>query len=865
MELIEREVFLAALDRLYQRMLDGEGHTVFISGEAGIGKTSLVKQFARCLEKSKNVFTGTCDPLFTPRPLAPLYDVALQLEGDAWLQQHDVFPRADLFTRFFQALKNRKERTVIIFEDVHWADEASFDFIRFLARRIHSLPCLFILTHREEECKSVQLLQTIMGQLAPGSFSRMPLPPFSKEAVEKLALKKGFDAEEVYSITGGNPFYVNEILAYYSSGVPATIKDSILAIHHQIDPGLRELWETLSILPTGLEIKYLAQFEPMYLSVLENCFSSGIIVFKNNTVSFKHELYRRTIEETLSPLKRLALHKKILDLFLLQFESAGEIERIVHHAKNANASETVVRYAPRAARQALAAGAHIEAAKLYLTALENYQGNDPNLLVEFYESYAYECYLTNQIREAIIYTGKAHSVWKEKGNNLQTGNCLRFLSRLWWFEGDRLKAEQYGKEAISVLENEASSSVKAMAFSNMSQLKMLDDHREECLYWGEQAMAMAKELGDEEILSHALNNMGAALITDPSTREKGRAMLEQSLAIALKNDLHEHAARAYTNLGCGGTRCRDYAKALIALQEGIRYSEEKNLDSWSTYMSSWLARLEFETGNWDKAYQVAENLIHNESNPPIVKISALTIAAQVRMRRGEEPVLPYLLEAKTKAANTREAQRIQPVFTALLEYEWLSGKSIMEAEELNAAAEIIRQTGTLPEKSEFAFWLQKAGRKKLPGIAPQEGYRFQTPAEIKKAQAFWKQTGCPYEQALFLFEGTEADKKTALQLVQELGAQAVFHKMKQLMRNAGIRNIPRGMRNSTQSNPAHLTERELSILQLLPMGLQNREIADKLFISPKTVDHHISSILFKLDVNCRSKAAREAERLGIIK
>lgn len=85
------------------------------------------------------------------------------------------------------------------------------------------------------------------------------------------------------------------------------------------------------------------------------------------------------------------------------------------------------------------------------------------------------------------------------------------------------------------------------------------------------------------------------------------------------------------------------------------------------------------------------------------------------------------------------------------------------------------------------------------------------------------------------------------------------------MRASGIKSIPRGIRKSTKSNPANLTDREVGVLQLLKDGLQNKEIAAQLFISPKTVDHHISSILFKLDVNSRTKAVQQASRLEIIK
>ena len=130
---------------------------------------------------------------------------------------------------------------------------------------------------------------------------------------------------------------------------------------------------------------------------------------------------------------------------------------------------------------------------------------------------------------------------------------------------------------------------------------------------------------------------------------------------------------------------------------------------------------------------------------------------------------------------------------------------------------------------------------------------------------FWEQKGCPFEKAFALFEGTEDDKINALLIFQQLGADAVYEKIKMEMRVGGIKKIPRGLRESTRTNPAQLTNRELDVLQLLKHGVQNKEIAETLFISTKTADHHVTNILFKLDVNSRLKAVNEAVRLGILK
>jgi hypothetical protein len=299
-----------------------------------------------------------------------------------------------------------------------------------------------------------------------------------------MAEERGYNGEDVYRITNGNPFYVTEILASYSEGVPDNIKDSILSVYSRMNEKTKHVWEVLSVLPTAFEMDYLDKMDASYLPAVQNCINSRILIVDNERILFKHELYRRTIESSLSPLARVALNKKILELFLESFEENHATERIIHHAKNANEYELVVKYAPMAARQAATVGAHIEAARLYLTAIEYYQGNDDDILLSFYESYAYECYLTNQAREAIIYTNRALDIWKKKNDTENIGNSMRFLSRLWWWSGNWNRAESFAKEAIEVLNGQPSSKAKAMAYSNLAQLKMLTEKLDECLYWG---------------------------------------------------------------------------------------------------------------------------------------------------------------------------------------------------------------------------------------------------------------------------------------------------------------------------------------------------------------------------------------------
>src|SRR6185295_18463085 len=337
MELVERASFMATLETEFENVIDGEGRCILLIGEAGIGKTSLVKNFSARKKKMCKTYVGTCDALFTPRPLSPLYDILLQMQGDIPKNIVNINDRVGLFTGFLHQLENQKETTLIVIEDIHWADEATMDFIKFFARRIAKFHCLFILTCRDTEIDNHHPLRNVLGQVPPDSFARLQLTPLSRYIVEKMAIEKGYKGEDVYSISGGNPFYVNEILASYNVGVPDNIKDSILSSYNRLDEKTKQVWQILAVLPTGLETKFLEKMEPSYAAAIHSGIGLKILIQKENLIFFKHELYRRTIEASLSPILRIGLNKKILELFQENFEQNGEIERIIHHAKNANA------------------------------------------------------------------------------------------------------------------------------------------------------------------------------------------------------------------------------------------------------------------------------------------------------------------------------------------------------------------------------------------------------------------------------------------------------------------------------------------------------------------------------------------------
>jgi ATP/maltotriose-dependent transcriptional regulator MalT len=868
MELLERDRYIEDLEAHYLQMENGNGHAVFLMGEAGIGKTSLLNSFVKRAEHSAIVYSGACDSLFTPRPLSPLFDISVQIGQNFTDLLNDEKDRSLIFTTFIQKLSSSTKPVVLIFEDIHWADEATIDLIKFLARRIDRYRCLFLLTYRDGEIHSRHPLASLFGELPSGNFSKIVIHPFSKDVVNTLAAKKGYTSgEKLYTLTGGNPFYVMEILSNYDHHIPERVKDSILTVFNSKRDGTRALWEFLSILPSSrIELSIVKRIENEFADCIDDCMKAGVIVSRPGYLSFKHELFRLAIEESLPLYKRQHLHKKMLQIIHETLSNSSNLSQLVHHARYADERELVAKTAPQAAQRAALVGAHIEASKLYLTAIEYTDKEDPSL-AELYERHAYECYLTNQIATAITSQQNALDLWRKRKVSLKIGDTLRFLSRLWWFEGDQQKAITLALQAIEVLENGFPTRERAQAYSNYSQLYMLSDDLKNALLWGNKAIELATRMEDYEILSHALNNVGNSLLKQPSSEREGEEKLNQSLLIALENGFQEHVARAYTNLLSSFVLIKQYKKAMDAFDAGLKYCEEHDLDLWTYYMLNCKVQLLLETGKWNEAETLARSLQSNPYHPIIVKVGVTVALARLEMRRGRiAEARPLLQEARTMAMPMNEAQRIVPVLAAELELYLITGEGLPLNEIRKAESTLFYEKNNSRHYSELAYWMRKCDiplvdEKPVEFVKP---FRLDIEGDWKAAAKAWKELGCSFEQALSLFYGDEESQKQALQILDELGAPAICERLKSKLRLMGVKNIPRGPRESTRSNPAQLTNRQIDVLVLLDEGLQNTEIANKLFISVKTVDHHISAILSKLGTNTRAKAVSEAKRLGIL-
>jgi DNA-binding CsgD family transcriptional regulator/tetratricopeptide (TPR) repeat protein len=859
-ELLERSSLLAELDGALAAAETAGGRIVLVAGEAGIGKSALIREFTRRRAGDFRFLAGLCDPLLTPRALGPLHDIARQLEaGD---------PPADgIFGWFLDELARPGRPRVVVVEDVHWADAATFDLLVFLGRRLERVPMLLIVTYRDDELSMDHPLRTVLGGLPPDRVTRLRPGRLSEPAVERLARRAGRPADRLYALTAGNPLLVTEMLAAGAPGVPRTVADLVLARLTTLDSAAQELVRFAAVIPGRTEPWVVdAALHPRPATV-EACVAAGLLVVSDETVGFRHELARQAVEESLSVPRRRELNARVLATL-----SGGDVDpaRLAHHAQLAGDARAVLRWAPAAARQAAAVGAHREAAEHYRVASRHAAGLPGPARAELLEGYAHHGHLVGLVEEAMAARQEAVEIWAAAGDDEKTAENLSLLSRLHWWSGRQDAAEAAAAKAVTLLEAGTPSRPLAMAYGTMATLEMLAYRWTTTMEWAAKAIDVARRAGDRETLAQALTNIGA--VRFGTGDESGRADLEQAVEIALGEGLHDHAARALLFLARIPMEYRDYGRAGANLDRALGFARDHDLVGYIQYVTATRAWWRLDRGDWTGAERDARQALSGRRQPGIGVWFTLTHLGRLQARRGDAEAAETLAAARRHTTDGGDLLRTARVAAAQAEHAWLRGDTdgvvAAAAPGLECAVEFGRTTPRLVTATwcagELAWWLWRAGhRPAIPGWIA-EPFRLSLEGEWRLAAKAWAELGCPYEQADALScADDDSALLDALSRFDRLGAVPAARRLRRRLSGRGNVRVPRGPRPATLTNPAGLTARQLEILTLLAARLTNSEIAARLSLSVRTVDHHVAAVLTKLAVSSRHEAALAARRLGI--
>jgi DNA-binding CsgD family transcriptional regulator/tetratricopeptide (TPR) repeat protein len=744
--------------------------------------------------------------------------------------------------------------TVLVIEDTHWADEATLDAIKYLGRRIARANGLLVLTYRDGEVDYDHPLRQVIGELSPENLVRMHLDGLSAQAIADLVGDADLDIGEILALTDGNPLFVTEVLASGVQNVPSSVQDSVLARAAKLSLGARQLLDLASVIPGESERPLIERILDPTQAHMTECARQGLLEVENDLVSFHHELTRRSIESVLNSQDRRRLNQRVL----AELTGKADLSRLVHHAREADDVEAIVEFAPLAARAAMAIESHREALAHFRT-LEPYLDRigevDRAGIVDDWART--EFYLDNV--EALDILARSIDLHRSTGNDFALARALTFAVRLNEVNVRPGAADACAAEALAILESYPPSADLAFAVSQLAWLSFMRGDGVRAIELADQAIDLAEETGDELTAVHALNTKGSEMYMRGDAG--GFRLLEEARTRAERGGYPFEEVRALLNMTSAAIERRELELASDLAQQtrdtAARY-ENRLLEA---YARAQYAEILSWKGDWATAEDTAAEVLGSHPHTDLVTGWVL---GRLQTRRGRPEALATLNRTWSQAEASGELQNLLPAAAAQTEYMWLTGED--DPDRINLFHAVLDEglrLGPSWPVWDLAFWLWSVGELAAVPENIAEPYRLVMEGKAVEAATIWAAKGIPYERALALMHGDEVARLEALAILETLGATAVAAKLKQALRNDGVA-VPRGKGQKTRKHAAGLTARQAEVLQLLDEGLSNIEIADRLFVSPRTVEHHVSAVLSKLDSSTREEAVKAASDQGLL-
>jgi DNA-binding CsgD family transcriptional regulator/tetratricopeptide (TPR) repeat protein len=859
MNLLERDGQLRQLEAALERASLGRGTTVLVSGEAGVGKTSLLQAFAAHAGETARVLVGACEDLLTPRPLGPFRDMARDAGGN--LRRAAGDDRDAMLDRLLEEMAYTQRPAVVIVEDAHWADDASLDIVRYLARRIDRLSAMLVVSYRDDELADDHPFRRMIAALAGTSVLRLELEGLSDAAVAELATDAGLDPGPVVAVVGGNPFYLTEVLAAPGAAVPPSVRHAVRARFSSLPASCRSALERLAVIPSGAETWLVRSLldDP---AVLEPAERRGMLATAQGRVSFRHELARRAVELSLPSSRRIDHHRRALAALA---QAGAEPSRLVHHAVAATDEQAVAGYAAAAAREAAGSSAHRETAAFARLALEHGSRFDPLEVARLHGLAARALYALNRFGEAAEHADRAVEIWDATGSaSLELGEALLVSARMSTLVADPATARAKALRALDILEALGPSRALALCYSTLGSQDTLQARFDAAIGWSKRALDLAERIGSLDVVAHALGYRGVARASLGD--EAGVADLQRAVETADQLDHGDYLTVAAHNLAVILIRSGRVPEARRYLDLGERAARAYGLDTAGFRIEAQQSHVLLLQGAWDEAERRLRGLLEGAGDPGANLVNPLAFLGRILTRRGDPEASPLIDRAWGLALATGEDQKMAVAAGARIERVWLDGDDagvrVVGAELLEVA--IRAQHRFL--RGEVLRYLRRVGEPVEPFDGCLPAFAAGITGDWAAAAGLWERVGNPYEQALELTESPDLPVALrGLRILDGLGAVATASLVRRRLRRGGVRGIPRGPRATTRANPGRLTDRQLEVLALLAEGSTNAEIAARLYLSPRTVDNHVAALLTRLGVSSRHDALAVAASLGLLK
>ena len=835
-----------------------DGRLVLVSGEAGIGKSSLVEAFVDGLTDARLAWTS-CDGAFTPSALGPLQDVADQWGGAVRVACGEGVPREARFAALLTMLREHGDDgglSVLVVEDLHFADEATLDLVRHVARRLRGLRAMVVATYRDDGLAENRALRETLGDASTiRSTRRIALPPLSPSAVSELSQASGHEPDAVHALTGGNPFFVSEVLRAEGEELPASARDAVLARAARLSPHAREVLDAAALVGERVEPALLHAVTGAASVALDEPVAAGLLVADGAVLRFRHEIARRAIEQEVGPHTGAEIHRRIL----AELERSGADDaRLAHHAEGALDAAATVRHARRAGDRSALLASRREAVTQYRRALRFTGTDQPLVRADLLDALGRELATLDQWAPAADALEESIGLWRAAGVPLREGDALRRLGTA-YFRLCRGPEETVAiQSALAVLEPLGPSRELAWALSRTAGQYMACEEPDKCIEYANRALALADALGLPDVASDARNTM-ACVEYDRSDR--WYPWMREALDLALEHGLHDQAGRGYANLLGLLTDALRYPEAERYYKEGWAYCDEHDLATSGLCLAGSQAAVLMHTGHWTEVEEIAADPLSGERSSPINRVTFLVPLALSRARNGVVGVWECLDEATASADGLGDPSYSTMCRAARAEARWLAGDLDLALAELELAAGHAQRCYSERPGVALLRWRMtgELGAEAADVTGP---YAAELRGDPREAAAAWDGVGRSYDAAMALLGSCdERDLREALDLFEALSAVPAAAIARKKLRDLGVRGVPTGARAATREHPRGLTAREQEVLGLLGEGLSDQAIATRLVLSTRTVHHHVAAVLAKLGVASRQDAVAEAERL----
>jgi DNA-binding CsgD family transcriptional regulator/tetratricopeptide (TPR) repeat protein len=747
-----------------------------------------------------------------------------------------------------------------VIEDAHWADPATLDVVRLLARRVEDASLALVITFRDDELATNPVMQVLIGDLATDpTVTQIALAPLSLSAVRSLASGSGADAVEVARVTAGNPFLVVEVLAA-GARLPASVRDATLARATRLGPEARRIVDIAAVIGQRVPLDLLQELARADDEALEEALVRGVLTDDGASLGFRHELTRQAIEQALSSHRRAALHGQVVEA--LKGRPDVDHARVAHHAEAAGLAETAVHHAALAATGAERVGALREASLQLERALRLGVDLPSESRVDLMIRYARSTnFAGRRLEEADAAADEAVALADALGDRSAGGRARTVLSATLWSLDRLVEARAAAAEAVTLLEGSEDVCELARAHAARVRIESIAFDPVDAIAQGGRALDVAAAAGLDEARIDVLISLGLAH-GHRGSPEAAR-ILDDACREAQEGGMAIQVIRAHVNSVAVAGDARDASRADAVTEAALTLFEDFETAIPRQVVLVLHARSLLDRGRYDEALaeiEVSRKDWHGEL------VIADVIEALVHARRGAGQPREQLEAALAQLHGLPPGWRHLFLRAALAEVAWLAGDLESGAEFARAglAAPFARQL--VRPASDALLWAARCGTPIFPEPeAPQlpPPVTRELEGDWRGAIRAWRALDVPYEAALAALPGDERAARDAVATLKRLGAHAAARAFGRERAARGKASL-RGPRSSTLANAAGLTRREQEVLVVLAEGATNPQIAAALQLSERTVAHHVSSILGKLSAPTRTAAVEAARRAGLL-